>query len=339
MPITLAEAQVNCQDDVDFAIIDDLRRRSWLFDQLTFDQAVNPAGGGATLTYGYTRLVTAATATFRAINAEYTPGEAVRTRETVDLKPLGGSFNVDRVLANLGPAATNEEAFQFAELNKGAITELQNQLINADTAVNANGFDGLDKALAGTTTETFGDGTDPATNQFLNWTSTGITDESGAHTALDMLDELVSLVEGGADAIMGNDRSIARVRSIARRAGYYTRSEDSLGRVVEMFGNSVLVDLGFGNDGTSRIVPIESRDVDGDGGTTPAVTGLTDLYAVRFDLDAFHGVATVGELVKTYRPDYTAPGAVKLGELEIGPVAPVLKSTRGAAVLRNVKVM
>ena len=33
----------------------------------------------------------------------------------MDLKPLGGSFQVDRVLANLGPAATNEVAFQMTD--------------------------------------------------------------------------------------------------------------------------------------------------------------------------------------------------------------------------------
>jgi len=85
------------------------------------------------------------------------------------------------------------------------------------------------------------------------------------------------------------------------------------------------------------------------GGTTPAVavaqtgdsavSGLTDLYAVRMGLDGFHGVTTVGgQIVSTYLPDFTSAGAVKKGEVEMGPVAVVLKATKAAAVFRNLKV-
>jgi hypothetical protein len=327
MAITLADAQVNVQDDVDFAVIDDLRRRSWLFDQIQFDDCVNPSGGGSTLTYGYTRLVSAAPADFRAFNSEYTPGEARRERKTVDLKPLGGSFNVDRALARLGQAATNEESFQFEQLNKSIVTRFQEELILGDVAVDADGFDGLDKSLAGSTTEI-------GATAVSNWTGPTLgSDQGKANDALDLLDELVHLVEAGADAILTNDKGAARVRSLARRAGYYTRSEDALGRVVERFGNAVIQDLGMDTDGSAPIIPIETRTV-----ATVETTGLTDLYAVRFGLDAFHAVSATGPLVQTFRPDYTAPGAVKKGEMELGPVAGVLKSTRGAAVLRNVKV-
>ena len=56
-------------------------------------------------------------------------------------------------------------------------------------------------------------------------------------------------------------------------------------------------------------------------------------------LDGFHGVATTtGHLVRQYLPDFTTPGAVKRGEVELGPVAVALKSTKAAAVFRNIKV-
>lgn len=432
MAVTLAEAQVNVQDDISFAVIDETRRKSWLMDQITFDDCVNPSGGGSTLTYGYTRLVTAATAAFRAYNTEYTPGKATRARFTVDLKPLGGSFEVDRALARLGQAATNEEAFQFDQLIKTVRDRFQNALINGDVersgGDHVDGFDGLSKALRGSSTELNADAT-------LDWTAATVNTEALAHTALDSLDELVGLVEGGASALMGSSKAIARVRSIGRRAGYYTRSEDALGRTIEKFGNQVLVDLGYTSAGLEVISNV-NRDVDSSvwtiavtgiptggtftlsiaidgaaavstaaiaydasatvvknaiaavagvgtnnvtvtgtttktitfvkalvdapvvvaldnnsltGGTAPSVTvaevattadasGLTDLYAVRFGLDAFHAVSTVGNLVQVFRPDYTAAGVIKTGEVEMGPLAMVLKATRGAAVLRNIKV-
>lgn len=337
MPVTLAEAQVNVQDDVDYAVIDQYRRLSWLLDQLTFDDCVNPGTGGATLTYGYTRLVNAAAAAFRAINSEFTPGKATRVRETVDLVPLGGSFEVDRVIANLGSAATNEVTFQMTETIKASINGFIDALVNGDVAVNANGFDGLDALLTGTSTEVFPD----ATKKWVDWTSTTVNTQDKAHDALDILDGFLSSVIGGADAIIGNQKSITRVRSLARRAGYYSREEDALGRVIERYGRSVLVDAGTkvagGSTTQSDIVPIYTADPDGAGAET-SKTGLTDLYAVNFGLDSFHAVATTGDLVSTWLPDFSTAGAVKKGEVEVGPAAPVLKRTTGAAVLRQIKV-
>ena len=92
MPVTLVEARRNAQTDLDVAVIDEFRKESVLLDSLVFDDAVNPSGGGATLTYGYRRLVTQPTAAFRAYNSEYTPSEVETQHFTVDLKVLGGSF-------------------------------------------------------------------------------------------------------------------------------------------------------------------------------------------------------------------------------------------------------
>ena len=74
------------------------------------------------------------------------------------------------------------------------------------------------------------------------------------------------------------------------------------------------------------------------GGAATNPGGLTDIYAVRFGLDGFHGVAVPGQLIQTWLPDFTTAGAVKKGEVEMGPVAVVLKASKAAAVLRNVKV-
>lgn len=352
MAITLAQAQVNTQDDVTFAVIDNLRRYSWLLDRIVFDDTVNPTGG-ATLTYGYTRLKTPRTAAFRAINSEYTKSQAERERITVDLKPHGGAFEVDRVLANLGQPATNEVTFQMQQLLTATQQKWQEELINGDTAVDANGFDGLDKSLTGTATEY-----DPLDNGvaagYLDWTAATINTQALAMAALDRLDEMLAQIipskTGGGDlgapgalppgekAILGNTKSITRIRSLARWAGLYTADKDDVGRRVERYGDWTLVDLGNGMQGSSPIVPIYSADAD-EGGAGGSITGLTDIYAVSFGLDALHGAAVAGKpLVETWMPDFTRAGAVKTGEIEMGPTAMVLKNTKACGVLRKVKV-
>lgn len=333
MPVTLVEAKRNALTDLDVAVIDEFRKESVLLDSLVFDDAVNPAGGGATLTYGYRRLVTQPTAAFRAYNSEYTPSEVETQHYTVDLKVLGGSFEVDRVLATVGPAASGAVALNLQQKIKATRTRFQDEVINGDTAVDANGFDGLDKALTGSATEF-------RAGEVTDWTDLD-TDERAAFKALDALDEFLGLLDGTPTLIMGNAKSIAKIRAIVRRAGMYTRDpveglvgQDGRPVVRETYGGIVFVDLGAKAGTNDPIIPIETRNIGGND-----VSGLTDLYAVRIGLDGFHAVTTVGsQLVRTWLPDFTTAGAVKKGEVEMGPVAVVLKATKAAAVFRNIKV-
>lgn len=326
--VTLADAQKNTQDDVDLMVIDEFRKESWLLDNMQFDDVVNPAGGGATLTYGYTRLITQPTAGFRALNAEYTPQEVTRDRFTVDLKPLGGSFQVDRVLANLGPAASSEVTLQMQQKIKAARTAFQDAVINGDTAVDANGFDGLDKALTGTSTEI-------GAAAVTDWRTVTFGDDS-AFAILDDLDALLAELDGAPTAILANKAILAKLRAASRRSGAYSRDvvQFSDGSVtVERYGNIVLVDPGEKAGSSTDIIPVEAR-------TVATVAGnYTDIYAVRLGLDGFHGVSVSGSpLVKQWLPDFTTAGAVKTGEVEMGPVAVALKNTKAAAVLRNVRL-
>ena len=111
MAITLSDAKVGMADKVDQQVVDMFRRSSLLLDSLTFDNAISPGTGGSTLTYGYIQLKTPSTAAVRAINSEYTAGEAKREEKTAKAVIMGGSFQVDRVIQNTS-GAIDEIAFQ-----------------------------------------------------------------------------------------------------------------------------------------------------------------------------------------------------------------------------------
>ncbi|GAA2825316.1 phage major capsid protein [Kitasatospora sp. CM 4170] len=355
MPVTLAQAQLNTLPDIDWNVIDTLRRNSWVLDQMVWDDTVTPGTGGGSLTYGYTRLLAAATAQFRSFNEEYPASQATREQKQVQLHPLGGSFTVDRTLANLGNAATNEIMFQLSQKITSVRTRFQQELILGDTAVDASGFDGLDKSLTGQSTEYLPINEGNSTG-YTDWSASAITTEDKAMAAFDSLDDWLSRIlasqVGGGDggstatgslpagvkAILGNTKSIARLRSLARRASQFTSTSDDLGRQIDMYGQWVLVDMGDRVDGSAPIIPIQTRDPDG-AGAGGNITGLTDLYAVSFGLDAMHGASVAGKpLVQTWMPDWSQPGAVKSGEVEMGPLAMVLRNTRTCGVFRNVKV-
>ena len=329
MAITLEQAKVGMADKVTQQVIDEFRRSSLLLDQLTFDDAVSPGTGGSTLTYGYTRLKTPAQASFRELNEEYTPQVADREEKTVNLKIFGGSFDIDRVIAE-SDGAVDEVLFQLNEKIKAASNLFHYTVINGDSAVDGKAFDGLDKALVGSSTEV---GTD---------TYTDLSDTTAVDTNykafLDQLDEFLAELDGKPSMLMGNSKLMTKIKAVARRAGYLTANEDAFGRKVDAYDNIPLVDLGMFVNAGGATVPttaiVDTRTPNG----TDVVTGLTDLYAVRLGIDGFHGVTLTGnKVISTYLPDFTTPGAVKTGEVEM-VAAVALKATRAAGVLRNIKV-
>lgn len=337
MPITLAQALINAQTDVDYAVIDNFRRYdNLLLDMMVWDDVVTPATNGAALQYAYTRLLTAAPAGPRQFNAEYIPGKATRTRVSVDLKPYGGSYELDRVFRFLGPSATNEVTFQTTQLIISTHVAWSTDLILGDSSANAAQFDGLSKILTGSVTE--------VNSTTLDISPTTINSQVLAQQALDRIDAWLATIMpsrlGSGDmgapgalppgqlAILGNTTSIARMRALARWAGLYTFMQDDLGRKVERYGPWLLLDIGDRFDGSGPIIPIGA-----------SIAGETDLYAVSFGMDALHGATMAGvPLVQTFLPQFDVPGAVKLGEVEMGPAAPVLKNTKAAGVFRKVKV-
>lgn len=333
MPVTLAQAKLNTVDPVDINIIDEFEKSNDILTRITFDDVVSAVGGGAALSYGYMRQVTQRGAAFRAINSEYVPVEATKQRFNVDLKPIGGSFQIDRILDRA--AAARETAFQMRELLKASSAHFSDQVVNGDSAVDANGFDGLNKILTGSTTEYLPLANGTATG-FLDWTT--IDSKAKALAAARVIDDWLALMDGQPDVIYGNRRAISQFKALAAWADLFTGAADSFGRPVVAYAGIPLVDLKTKAGSNTDVQALVSRDTDGAGAGT-AVTGLADLYAVRFGLDGFHGVSMAGgPLVRSWDPDFSTAGAVKTGEAELGPAAPVLKRTRAAAVLRNIKV-
>ncbi len=332
MPVTLAEAKNNATDDVDVQVIDEFAKSSDILNRLTFDDVVSPTGGD-TLTYGYRRLITQVSADFRAINSEYSPTEVTTQRYTVDLKPLGGAFQVDRVVSRLGPAASGVVALNMSQKIKAARAKFADTVINGDVAVDSNGFDGLSKILTGTATE-YLPLNNGVTTGYVDWTT--VADKAAALTQMRHIDSWLASLDETPDVIYGNRKTLSYFKSLAVWTDQYEKSEDAFGRPITRYNGIDLVDLKTKAGSNNDVIPLVTRDPDaaGAGGN---ISNLGDLYAVRYGLDGFHGASVQGSLVETWLPDFTRAGAVKTGEVEMGPLAVVLKATKAAGVFRNIK--
>ena len=313
MAITLNEAKIGMADKVDQQVVDMFRRSSQLLDGMVFDNVIAPGTGGSTLTYGYIQLKTPATAAVRTVGSEYTPGEAKREKKTTNAVIMGGSFQLDRVLQNTAGAA-DELAFQAEQKIKATANFFHNMVINGDTE--EGGFDGLRKLLSGTQNEI---------SSTVELASSAQLDEN-YNAFLDEMDAFLATLDGTASMLLMNTQMLIKLRSIARRAGYYERTTDAFGRTVESYAGIPMVDMGKYFDGETTTDVVETAD------------GKTSIYAVCLGLDGFHGISPQGNgVIVSYLPDLNAPGAVKTGEVEL--VAGVaLKNTLKAAVLKDITI-
>ena len=313
MAITLAEAKIGMADKVDQQIVDMFRRSSLLLDQMVFDNVISPGTGGSTLTYGYIQLKSPSTAAVRTVGGEYTPGEAKKEKKTANAIIMGGAFQMDRVIQNTAGAA-NEMAFQAEQKIKATANYFHNLVINGTSE--GGTFDGLKKLLAGTANE--------LTSAVSLKTSEDLDENYNAF--LDEMDSFISILDGTPSMLLMNRSMLVKLRSIARRAGYYERTQDDFGRTVETYAGIPMVDMGqyFDGETISDVVATEG--------------GKTAIYAVSLGLDGFHGISPMGDgVIQAYLPDLNTPGAVKTGEVEL-VAGVVLKNTLKAAVLKDIAI-
>lgn len=327
--ITLEQARQGRQDHVVQQVIDTFRRNSLLLDKMVFDDVLVP-GTGSTLTYSYMRQKTPSIASFRELNTEYKPQETTREKCSVEAKIFGGSYQIDRVLET--SSYISEIARQAEEKVKATCNLFHKTVIDGDSSADPKSFDGLDKALKGTSTEI-------NTDSYIDISSSSALD-TNYKLVMDLMDETLAELCGRASCIMASTPMITKLKQVARRAGYLTRSEDAFGRSTDGYDNIPFLDMGYyakmEDDGSyteQPVIPIMQREINGQ-----MVNGLTDIYFPVISLKAFHGVTVKGEgFVKQYLPDLTLPGAVKTGEVEM-IAAIALKNSRGAGVLRNIKI-
>lgn len=336
--IQLSDMKVGMNDKVAEKVVDTFIRESELLEMLPFDDAVSP-NGGSTLTYGYLQTKLPSTTAFRALGADYTPSEATREKKTVDLKIFGGSFSIDRVIAEAS-GKYNNIAMQMEEKIKAAIGTFHNAMINGDHLTDTNSFDGLDAFLVGQATE-FGTGTYIDLSTMANL-------KSNADAFYEQLTDLIT--QTNADAILVNAGMKTKIQTVARILGYKTESEEAFGRKVTSIDGCRIIDLknvvSISEDESTHVktaveTPIigKATRTIGSGESAASVTNLTDIYAVHFSVDdGFCGVTlSGGKAISQHLPDFSQAGTVKTGDVEM-VAAVALKDVKSAGVLRNIKI-
>lgn len=331
---TLEEIKKGMSDKVFDKIVDIFLRESAILGMLPFDDCVSASGSGSTMKYKYLRKVLPATAQFRKLNGSYTASVATKEECEAALAIMGGEIQMDRALNKIAGKYDNL-AYQIEEHIKAVVSLFHYTLINGDAVTTAATeepeFEGLDSMLAGTTTEY---------NTSKTIDLSNITNlKNNADEFYEALTLLVKSTD--ADALLLNTDMITKIQTVARILGYKTETEEAFGKKVVNLDGVRFMDLKEHYTVQENVaVPnaVVKKGITRTIGEAEA-TGLTDIYAVKFDVnDGFHGISLNGSVViDQYLPDFNAPGVMKNAEVEM-IAATVLKNTQHAGVLRNIKI-
>jgi hypothetical protein len=266
MALTLAEAAKLSETDLQRGVIETFVLESVILDripQLTIE-------GNA---YAYNSELALPGTAFRAVNTGYTEstGTVVQASETLVI--LGGDADVDTFIQKTRGDLNDQRAVQDKLKIKSAVYTYQDAFINGDNGANPEEFDGLVNRLTG--------------GQVIAAGANGLAivgaDDDARNDFLDRVDELLSLVAGGADAMYMNKKARVRMIASARRLGYWTRDKDEFGRQVDSYNGVPMLDIGQ-TPASVDILPWTETE-----GTSDVTSSI---YAVHFTEDeAEAGVA------------------------------------------------
>ncbi len=257
MALTLAQAAVVSTDQLAAGVMETLVPNSPYLGGLRF-----PAIEGNA--YRYNQEATLSGAEFRAVNAGYTESTGTYTSATEGLVILGGDADVDRFVQQTRSNVIDQMQSQVRMKAKSVAFKFNDAVINGDTAVDANSFNGLKKRVTGGQLIAAGANGIPVVGN-------GTTD---IQTFFDRLDDLLSLVPD-ADVLVANQQVLSRVRSASRRlqAGAIGFDADAMGRSSMNYNGIPFMDAGKKSDGT-QIIP--QTEVQG------TATTASSIYAVHF---------------------------------------------------------
>ncbi len=270
--LTIAQASVLGQNQIKDGVIQMFAINSPLLQQISFLPVVGNA-------YQYNRELTLPTSGTRAVNATWVESTGTFESKTEALKIYGGEAHVDRFVQKTMAGSLGDHVAVQTELKvRATIGTVHNDFVNGDVAANALGIDGIKKRVI--------------TSQVLGGSTTGTLDvnldSASRNTFMDLLDNLISSVRGGAGALLMNAAMINKIRSVARREGFHAADRNDFGQVVESYNGVPLIDIGKKNDGT-EIIPSNEPNA----AATP-VNETTSIYAVGFGDDRLVGLTNGG---------------------------------------------
>jgi len=208
---------------------------------------------------------TASGGQFRALDNDYPANQITPQFANPALKILGDKVEVDRAHERRGADVAGVRAMELLNFAKNLGKQFQNYFFNGDSAVDAKQFDGLAKTVPS------GQVLTAATNGLQVVRGNSDSAKAAQQQFLELLDELIEMVDGGAEVLFMDGKTWSRLNSIARE--FITYQENNFGRKIPFYNNIPIRPTGYDKDGNRVITHSE---------TVGTSTNCTSIYAVRF---------------------------------------------------------
>lgn len=253
MAVTLAEAALLSENDLQRGVIETFIQESAILDRIPFLEIEGNA-------YAYNEEATLPGVAFRSVNEAYTESTGTVNQKSESLVILGGDADVDRFIVQTRGNLNDQRAVQTRMKVKAASYKFQDTFFNGDVSVDTKAFDGLKKRLTGA--------------QVLDADVNGMGPVAGGHDFFDALDALIAQVNGNVAALYANKAVIAKIMSSARRLGGAEMITETLTQKrIATYNGIPLLDPGQTAAGVD-ILPLTE--------TQGTAVNASSVYAVRF---------------------------------------------------------
>jgi hypothetical protein len=265
MTLTLLESNKYSQDMLQRGVVETFVENAPILQFLPFMEI---QGNG----YTYNLEETLPGIEFRGVNEGYSESTGIINPQTERLVIMGGHADVDTFQVKTQSNLNNIRAQQTRMKTKAASLKFSDHFFNGDTAVDPKGFDGLKKRIVG--------------NQHMVADTNGFdVNTSPQGQLIDKLDALAYSVQGKADALFMDAKTLLKIRSVARDLKYFAQTVDAFGKPVTTFDDIPMFAVGDNNVGNKII---------GHSEVTGTANNSTSVYAVKFGADEYVSGITNG---------------------------------------------
>lgn len=266
MAWTLAELSKIETDPLRKSVIDGLLMESNLMELVPWETT----GTLSTTIVSYQDLPSVG---WRMVNDGYAEATGTFKHKTEQISLLGGMIDTDKVIARAKNTIADARAVQQTMMIKAMAYEFNDTFINGDPTSDPLEFKGLEKRIDDIAAEGY-------SGQLINHNEADIitTDATHMHAFIDALDKLIYAIDGHQpEYLLMNSHMLMMVRSVLRRQGLLSTTQDMFDRRVDTYQGARLVDIGVKADQSTMIMGWEANT-----GLDSAAGTFASIIAVKF---------------------------------------------------------
>ena len=226
------------------------------------------------LSVGITRLGTLPNVGFRKINEGFVVSTGSLEQRIESIALMGADFDTDKALVRASTTGPTARAVTQVMMLKAMAYKFNDKFINGNPESDPEEFKGLKERVNDLVDEGY-------TGQYINNAGTQgdgiLLDDDEFYNFLNKLDELLYAIKGHRpDYLQMNGKMLLAMRAGLRKAKLLDTTKDMFDRVVDVYQNCRMVDIGTTADQTTEIIT-STETLEADGGSES-----TSIYAMKF---------------------------------------------------------